>query len=282
MVYQYPKSYNYFHDLFANGRTKDGWAAFQFPTNANPHIDQAEIDEMRRALPRLVARQEIDAEFVELAGALFKREHIRVIESEPVGAQWVRAWDLAFTQKTVNDKTASVRLTLTNDGCIVVANVTTASLEWPEAVRLIAETARADGPAVRQGIEVVAAQRGMLQTLLREPALAGYSLQPIEVHRDKVTRALPLLSRAEQGKLAIVRGAWNQAFIDELCAFPEGRHDDQVDAATGAMTLLSAPSGAITEASLKQIRIGRFNFASRRTFAPRTLGQGAFQGYFET
>ena len=33
-------------------------------------------------------------------------------------------------------------------------------------------------------------------------------------------------------------GAWNQFFIDELCALPNGAHDDPVDAASAAFRLL--------------------------------------------
>jgi hypothetical protein len=123
----------------------------------------------------------------------------------------------------------------------------------------------------------------MLQTLLRDPSLARYSLQPIEVHKDKVTRALPLLTRAEQGKLALVRENWNHDFVDELCAFPEGRHDDLVDAATGAMTMLDTPAGAITAESLNQIRIGQHGVGRRiSAFTPRSLSQAQSLGFFET
>jgi predicted phage terminase large subunit-like protein len=37
---------------------------------------------------------------------------------------------------------------------------------------------------------------------------------------------------------ASAAGWWNRAFIDELCAFPNGAHDDQVDAASAAFRSL--------------------------------------------
>ena len=129
-------------------------------------------------------------------------------------------------------------------------------MEWPDAVRCIANTARMDGTIVRQGIEVVSAQVGVLQTLLRDPLLLSHTFTPIEVHRDKLTRALPLVARSEQGKLAIVRGNWNQKFLDELCAFPESAHDDMVDACSGGMTLLTLPTGAIDDRTMAQIKVG--------------------------
>jgi len=265
-----PYGFNYFNALFQRGFHESDWANFQFPTSANPHIDPAEIEALRRSLPALVARQEIDAEFVQLAGALFKRQNIRVLEAAPPGVTWVRAWDLAFTEKTTSDYTAGIKMGLTNDGTVVVADVVAGHMEWPDAVRCIANTAKLDGVAVRQGIEVVAAQVGMLQTLMRDPLLVAHAFTPIEVHRDKLTRALPVVARSEQGKFAVVRAPWNQRYIDELCAFPEGLNDDQVDATSGGMTLLTLPTGAITDpAAIRYGKPAPSRFA--QGFKPRRL-----------
>jgi predicted phage terminase large subunit-like protein len=242
-----PFGFNYFNDLFTRGFHESDWSNFQFPTSANPHIDPAEIAHLRASLPALVARQEVDAEFVQLAGALFKRQNIEVLEDEPLGVDWIRSWDLAFTEKTTADYTAGVKMGMTADGTIVIADVVVGHMEWPDAIRAIANTAKLDGPRVRQGIEAVGAQVGVVQNLMRDPFLARYSFEPILVTRDKLTRALPVVARSEQGKFAVVRRGWTQNFIDELCAFPEGRHDDQVDAVSGGMTLLSEPTGAISD-----------------------------------
>jgi predicted phage terminase large subunit-like protein len=140
---------------------------------------------------------------------------------------------------------------------VVVANIVRGRWEWPQAVRKIAVTAAMDGPAVRQGVEVVGAQVGALQTLMADPMLARLSFAPIQVHADKTTRALPVVARCEQGKLAVVRAAWNGEFLDELSAFPETRHDDQVDAVAGAFTMLGSGSGGITPEDLRRFEATR-------------------------
>ena len=43
---------------------------------------------------------------------------------------------------------------------------------------------------------------------------------------------IPLPRNASMAIVKLVGGDWNQAFVDELCAFPSGAHDDQVDAAS--------------------------------------------------
>ena len=48
-----------------------------------------------------------------------------------------------------------------------------------------------------------------------------------------------LAAQTERGNVALLRGHWNAPFLDEAYAFPDGAHDDQVDAATGAFNALS-------------------------------------------
>mgnify|MGYP003338725955 CR=1 FL=1 len=256
-----PKGFNYFHTLYklAENGDKD-WASFLFRTSDNPTIDAQEIAALRRSLPALVARQEVDAEFVQLAGALFKREQFQLVDAAPPVARWVRSWDLAWTTKTTSDYVAGVKLGLTEQGQPVVVHVVHERTASP--VALIRDTARLDDAGVTQGIEVVGAQELAFNQLYSDPLLAGIALKKIEVHKDKMTRALPLLTRAEQSGVLVVRGGWDtQGFIDELCAFPEGQHDDQVDAASAALSMLAAPSGSIEERHISGIRYDRDTLA---------------------
>jgi hypothetical protein len=58
----------------------------------------------------------------------------------------------------------------------------------------------------------------------------------------KATRAAPVASQCNAGNLAVVRAAWNRAFLEELADFPGGAHDDQVDALARAFAELEVPS----------------------------------------
>jgi predicted phage terminase large subunit-like protein len=44
---------------------------------------------------------------------------------------------------------------------------------------------------------------------------------------------------AEEGKVYLVRGPWIDAFIEEACSFPSGKHDDQIDSVSLAVNMLS-------------------------------------------
>ena len=57
--------------------------------------------------------------------------------------------------------------------------------------------------------------------------------------RGKVTRAEPFAAQCQAGTVYLVRGAWNTAYLDELCLFPSSAAKDQVDASSGAFGRLS-------------------------------------------
>ena len=66
---------NYFHTLYQHGQDPDkpDWASWQMPTNTNPHIRPEEIEIMRGNLTDLAFAQEVMAQFVSWAGAVFRR-----------------------------------------------------------------------------------------------------------------------------------------------------------------------------------------------------------------
>lgn len=64
---------------------------------------------------------------------------------------------------------------------------------------------------------------------LAEAGLEGHA-RPVS--GDKETRAMPFSTAAEAGKVRLVRGGWNEEYLDEMAAFPKGTFKDQVDASS--------------------------------------------------
>jgi predicted phage terminase large subunit-like protein len=173
-----------------------------------------------------------------LEGALFKREWFRVADRAPEGLTWVRFWDLAVSVKETADFTVGGRAALAEDGTLYIADVVRGRWEWPAAKKIIIQTALADGPG-EVGIEKVAFQLAAVQELRQEPALLAHTIREVEPDRDKVARALPWAARAEAGKVVLVIGDWIGDFLAEVCDFPLGEHDDQVDAVSGGVQMLA-------------------------------------------
>ncbi len=64
-------------------------------------------------------------------------------------------------------------------------------------------------------------------------------LKGVRVTGSKQIRDSPLSSCAEHGNVMLLRAPWNGVFLDELEIFPDGAHDDIVDAAAGAFSKLT-------------------------------------------
>lgn len=173
------------------------------------------------------------------AGAVFNRAWFRIVAAGPgPGAPRVRYWDKAGTAAG-GKYSAGVRLARGPDGAWVVEDVIRGQWSWMERERVIAQTAQADGVAVPIWIEQEPGSGGKESAEATIQRLAGYVVHADRVTGDKITRAGPLAAQAEAGNVYLVRGAWNEDFLRELHAFPDGRYTDQVDAVSGAFNHLA-------------------------------------------
>ena len=59
---------------------------------------------------------------------------------------------------------------------------------------------------------------------------------------DKVTRFSPFSAQAEAGNVLVMRGDWNERWMQQLEGFPILPHDDEADATSRAFSLVAASS----------------------------------------
>ena len=175
-----------------------------------------------------------------LEGALFRRAWFGVVNAVPGAAARVRYWDKAATPG--GDYTAGVLLGM-QEGRYLVLDVVRGQWSSHEREQVIRRTAEQDGRGVEIWLEQEPGSAGKDSAAATLRALAGFNAHAAPVTGDKVTRALPFAAQAEAGNVALLRAAWNAAYLDELCAFPSGAHDDQVDASSGAFNRLARRQG---------------------------------------
>jgi len=161
-------------------------------------------------------------------GGLFKPDQIKTIDAIPAEQiKWARGWDLAST--TDGDYTVGVRLGKLNDGRFIIGDVVRVRVGPDERDAAIVNTAALDGYSCVQSIPQDPGQAGKTQALYLTRSLAGYKVITSPETGDKITRAEPVAAQINVGNVMMVRGDWNQAFINELRIFPNGSNDDQVD-----------------------------------------------------
>lgn len=172
-------------------------------------------------------------------GGSFKRKWFQVEDEGPekVAAR-ARGWDLAASETKAAKYTAGVKMSIDSAGRVWIEDVHRLQ-GTPHKVEVAVETtARQDGPRVIQDIPQDPGQAGKAQIGTFAKLLHGLTVRFSPETGSKVSRADPLAAQAEGGNLFLVRGAWNDAFINEAAMFPSGMYSDQVDAASRAYARL--------------------------------------------
>lgn len=177
---------------------------------------------------------------------LFDIGKIEIIDNAPSNLEIVRFYDLAATANKHSDYTAGVKLGIDNQENIYILHVYRAQKVPTHVHEDIWQNAILDGREVP--IRLEAEKQGIVQLdyILTDRRFRGYILDAKAPLGDKYTRATPIAGRVNAGKVFMVRGEWNRAFLDELSVFNMGEHDDQVDALSGAYELLSDGIGLFT------------------------------------
>ena len=111
-----------------------------------------------------------------------------------------------------------------------------------EVEKIVKQAAAMDGVSLPIWIEQEPGSSGK-HTIdhYQRTVLNGYPVRGDKKTGSKEAMAEPVSSAAEAGNMKILVGAWNRKFLDEIDTFPNGAHDDQVDALSGAFGKLMKP-----------------------------------------
>ncbi len=230
---------------FYEAWVEDGWEKTIVTADRVPRISKDFLVDYRKRRGSRMFLQEFMCEFLEVAGAgMFRREWFGIVDQPPAGAKLVRRWDMAATAGG-GDWTTGLKLA-EKDGVYYVVDIRHAQNTPGQNEALVQQTAQLDGIAckVRMEQEPGSAGTAIVNWYARE-VLKGYDFKGVPSTGEKVVRAGPASAAAEAGNIKLVRGAWDiNAFLDELSSFPEGEHEDQVDALSGAVQDLAHPAAS--------------------------------------
>jgi predicted phage terminase large subunit-like protein len=154
-------------------------------------------------------------------------------------------WDLAISEKETADFTVGICAGVDNDNNLYLLEVRRGHWDFNRTLNEIGAMGASYPRVVGVGIEKVAYQAAAVQEATRRTMLP---IIPIEVDRDKVTRARLTEARANankvyrpkyrvedaEGNVRYVDPEWWPDFATEVTFFPDsGTHDDQPDALSG-------------------------------------------------
>jgi predicted phage terminase large subunit-like protein len=186
-------------------------------------------------------------------GGMFKVDRIEIIDAPPAGiSDMVRYWDKAGTPGG-GDFTVGAKMGVSIEPgnrlpCYYIIDVVRG--QWDSAAReaLIRQTAELDGKEVKIGLEQEPGSAGKESAENTTRRLAGFRVKIDRVTGPKEVRADTFSSQVNAHNVKVVRAPWTKALLDELRFFPMGTNDDQVDACSGAFSMLTKP----------RLRVGAF------------------------
>jgi predicted phage terminase large subunit-like protein len=189
------------------------------------------LEEIRREMGSLTFSAQYLQRPVPLEGNLIKRDWIKWYETTPsrgIGAQIVQSWDVASTTGDTRDWSVCTTW-MTVKRHYYLLDVWRGRLEFPQLRHKLITLAREYAPT-RILIEQAGPGLYLIQELRANP-VPGVPL-PIGIKPigDKLVRMEAQCARFEAGQVFLPREApWLSEFLHEILAFPNARHDDQID-----------------------------------------------------
>jgi predicted phage terminase large subunit-like protein len=194
------------------------------------------------------------------AGKIFNRSWFEIVDAVPAGGREVRFWDFAATKQNVKtesgkmkfindpDFTASCRAKIV-DGIVYILDATNERIDPAETDSAMKNTASRDGKGVAIRFEQEGGASGKRDAHHIVTAFQGYDIRPVPPLGDKITRAKPLAAQALAGNVKLLRGDWNERWLNHMHGQPDLPHDDEMDAASGTYNeLVNSNSGWVRTA----------------------------------
>lgn len=180
------------------------------------------------------------------SGGMFQRSDFEIVDAIPGKVKRrVRAWDFAASEVKAGrrpDWTVGVKAALASD-LFYIEDVERGQWRPSKVEQVLTNTASQDGVAVEIRIPEDPGAAGKSDAATKIKLLKGYSVKVVRPTGEKSVRARPASAQAEAGNIKLLRGSWNEAFLDEVCTFPSGTNDDQVDALADAVNELALGGG---------------------------------------
>lgn len=194
------------------------------------------------------------------AGLYFRRSQIPPegwLEELPHDVtRWVRCWDLAASEADEKGDpayTAGILMGRRKNGRTVIADATRLRASAGKVRDHILATAKMDKKRlghvkIRLPQDPGQAGKGQAQDYIK--FLSGFPVTTELESGSKLARAEPFAAQWQHGNVDIVLGSWNEDYLNELEAFPEGKFKDQTDASANGFLELQKPVAATPPAHI--------------------------------
>jgi predicted phage terminase large subunit-like protein len=220
-----------------NGGSGEEWHHLCLPAideDNNPLWQQKhtfeELEQIRQASRYTFAGQYMQTPAPDEGGE-WKKEHFQIIDKSevPKGLKWELIIDGAYTKNTQNDPTGLQIGAKSGDDYIIFQSIDK-YLEIPELIKYIPSFIISSGLNVSLTlVEPKASGKSIAQLLRSGSGLNVAEITTSFVNTSKIENVRTCSPYIEGGRVKLVKGNWNESFLNQVGTFPNAKHDEHID-----------------------------------------------------
>jgi len=164
-------------------------------------------------------------------GGEWKKEWFEIVDSKSIPSNliWNVYIDGAYTKDTKNDPTG-IQISCKHNNEYYIYSSIDKYLELPELIRFIPEHLKALGIRTRIiKVEPKASGKSIVQLIKEQTRLNIAEIKSDFVNMSKIERARMASPYIEGGRVKLIKGSWNEPFLNQIAMFPNAKHDEHID-----------------------------------------------------
>jgi predicted phage terminase large subunit-like protein len=164
-------------------------------------------------------------------GGEWRKDWFEIVELNtlPTNLRWTLFIDGAYTKNTKNDPTG-LQIGTKHNGNYYILSSIDKYMELPELVKFIPQHITASGVNVGiSKVEPKASGKSIAQLIRSQTRLNIAEIKTPFVNSSKIENARMASPYIEGGRVKLIKGTWNDHFLNQVGTFPNAKHDEHVD-----------------------------------------------------
>lgn len=190
-----------------------------------------ELEQMRQANRYNFAGQYMQTPSPEDGGE-WRKEWFRIMDKSEIplsSLKWELIIDGAYTKDTKNDPSGFQIGAKWNNDYVILSSIDK-YLEMPELLKFIPNHILTSGVDVKMTlVEPKASGKSLVQIIRQQTSINISEIKTTFVNSSKIENARACSHFIEGGRVVLVKGSWNDAFLHQIAVFPNGKHDEHID-----------------------------------------------------
>lgn len=165
-------------------------------------------------------------------GGEWRKDWFKIVDKSEVPLQslkWELIIDGAYTKDTANDP-SGFQIGAKWDNNYVILSSIDKYLEMPDLLKFIPNYISGSGVDVKLTlVEPKASGKSIKQMIYNETKLNIAEIKSKFVNQSKIENARVCAPYIESGRILLIKGSWNDAYLQQVSTFPNAKHDEHID-----------------------------------------------------